>query len=154
MSFVVKVASKQYIISTGSVVAVDNLKGKQPGDVLDLPVLLAFGDDKNNKLKSVKATYLSQQKGKKIRVVKFKSKSNYHRRYGFRSVYSLLQIEGQKKVELSEKNKKAKSKIKPNSKKTTPNIKSADKELTTKSNLKNLDKPKKVSKTPKKKEEK
>ena len=92
MSYIIKSGSRQYIVKSGQRLAVDRLKTASEGDIIDLPVLLSFGEDKKAKKTTLKATVVSHTKGKKIRVVKFKSKSNYHRVQGFRPYLTVLEI--------------------------------------------------------------
>jgi len=89
MPFVVKVGAHQCIVSQGQQIIVEKINSAE-GDVIDLPVLFAFGEDKS--VTNLKASVVKHQQGKKIRVVKFKSKSNYHRQYGFRPQQTVLKI--------------------------------------------------------------
>lgn len=89
MSVVVQSGSKQYIINLGQKFIVDRLDINE-GETLDLPVIFGFGDEKSTK--AIKAKVLKHQKGKKIRVVKFKSKSNYHKQSGYRASQTLLEF--------------------------------------------------------------
>jgi len=88
MSVVVKVGSHQYIVSSGQEIVVDKMNAKE-GSEVELPVLFAMD---GKKVANVKATIVRHQQGKKIRVVKYKSKSNYHRQYGFRPQQTVLKI--------------------------------------------------------------
>jgi large subunit ribosomal protein L21 len=107
MSFVTKIGSKQYIVNYNQKFAVDRLNELKEGDNVDLPILFSFGED--SKLKNLKAKVLSHTKGKKIRVVKFKSKSNYHRQYGFRASITILQIISEINTDKEEKPKISKN---------------------------------------------
>lgn len=89
MSFVVTSGSKQYLVQYGQQIIVDNLS-VEPDTIVDLPVL--FSLDPATKATSLQAKVLRNQKGNKIRVVKFKSKSNYHRQYGYRHAETVLEI--------------------------------------------------------------
>lgn len=92
MPFVTQFGSKQYIVDYNQKFAVDRITDIEEGDVIDVPVLISFGD--SSKIQKIKAKVLSHTKGKKIRVVKFRSKSNYHRQYGFRACITILQVVG------------------------------------------------------------
>ncbi len=91
MSLVVQSGSKQYVLELGQKFLVDRLEAELSSTV-ELNLIHAYGE--NAGLKAVKATVLRHLKGEKIRVVKFKSKSNYHRQYGHRSYLTELQVEG------------------------------------------------------------
>jgi large subunit ribosomal protein L21 len=116
MSYIVESGSKQYIVNPGQKFAVDRLNNVAVGDVIDMPVILAFGADKETKQLKVKV--LEHTKGEKIRVVKFKSKSNYHRQYGFRPYLTVLEVEGGKSSSTTKKEspKSSDAKAKPTTK--------------------------------------
>ena len=89
---------KQHRVSEGDVVRLETLGGA-PGDdiVFDRVMVVADGDDvevgapfvKDGK---VKGEVLSQGRGRKIRVVKFKRRKNYLRRAGHRQGYTEVRI--------------------------------------------------------------
>jgi large subunit ribosomal protein L21 len=142
MPIVTQTGSKQYIVDQGQRFVVDYIKDSKEGEVIELPVLFTFGDSKNSATVQVKV--ISHEKGEKLRVVKYKSKSNYHRQYGFRPMQTVLEVvsgettkssstssakKDTKKVEAADKPKKAETKEKTKTttkaKKTTTS--SADK---------------------------
>jgi large subunit ribosomal protein L21 len=84
-----KKGSREYIVEYGQKIIVDRLDLPQ-GESVDLDVLYTFGDDKE--VKSVKAKIVAHQKGEKLHVVKYKSKSNYHKQYGPRQHETILEI--------------------------------------------------------------
>ncbi len=90
MPFVIQSGSKQYIVNYGQQIIVDKLKNVAEGDLVDLDLVFAFQDDYN--VKKLKAKVVRHQKGPKIRVVKYKAKSNYHRQYGFRPEQTVIEI--------------------------------------------------------------
>lgn len=92
MPFVTQFGSKQYIVDYDQKFAVDRVLDAEEGEIIEVPVLLCFGE--SSKIQKIQAKVLSHTKGKKIRVVKFRSKSNYHRQYGFRAHLTILQIIG------------------------------------------------------------
>jgi large subunit ribosomal protein L21 len=145
MSLVVQSGSKQYTLEIGQKFFVDRLEA-EVDSVIDLDLIYSFGLDSD--LKSVKAKVLRHLKGEKIRVVKFKSKSNYHRQYGHRSYLTELQVEGTfAKMEKPESTKIEKDVIKAEVKKPAAKAKkveSADSETKTEKPVK-----KAASKTPK-----
>jgi large subunit ribosomal protein L21 len=94
---VVKIQGKQYKVREGDELLVDKLE-KDQKPVFE--VLLVVKDDKIQVGKpqvkgvKVKAKILSaEEKGKKLSILKFKAKSRYRRKYGFRPVYTRLLIE-------------------------------------------------------------
>lgn len=90
MSFVITSGSKQYLVKSGQRVIVDRLDA--PVDsVVELPVSYSS----NPSTKTIKAVVVAHQKGTKIRVVKYRAKSNYHRQYGYRHFETVLKIEGE-----------------------------------------------------------
>jgi large subunit ribosomal protein L21 len=97
MYAIVKVGGKQYRVEEGDSIVVDRLHEEQ-GAKLDLqPLLLADGDETVfegadlDKVK-VRATVAGHERGKKLRVVKFKPKKGYKRRTGHRSELTRLEI--------------------------------------------------------------
>ncbi|MEM1312478.1 MAG: 50S ribosomal protein L21 [Patescibacteria group bacterium] len=89
MSVIVQSGSKQYIVEYGQKFIVDRLKASE-GDLVDVEVVYSFGD--YSKVKSAKAKIVAHKRGEKVRVVKYKSKSNYHRQYGHRSEQTVLEL--------------------------------------------------------------
>ncbi len=89
MPFVIQSGSKQYIVHYGQQIIVDRLKDSE-GDLVDLDLVFAFQGDSN--VKKLKAKVVRHQRGPKIRVVKYKAKSNYHRQYGFRPEQTVIEI--------------------------------------------------------------
>lgn len=124
MSLVVQSGSKQYTLEIGQKFFVDRLEA-EVNSVIDLDLIYSFGLDTD--LKSVKAKVLRHLKGEKIRVVKFKSKSNYHRQYGHRSYLTELQVEGSfAKMEKPESKKIEKDVIKAEAKKPAAKAKKVE----------------------------
>jgi large subunit ribosomal protein L21 len=90
MSFITTFGSKQYIVDYGQKFIVDRLTKNNEGDVFEMPLLLAFGQDKG--VTSVQVKVLAHQRGEKIKVFKYMRKSNYKRQYGYRHEETLLQV--------------------------------------------------------------
>lgn len=110
MSVVIVSGSKQYVVELGQKIAVDYLKSNKVGDVIQMPVLFAFGPNQGKTTVAVKV--LSHEKSEKIRVVKYKAKSNYHRQYGFRAMKTVLEILDESvKKSTSDATKAAKSEV-------------------------------------------
>ena len=93
---VIQIKGHQYKVTEGQEILVDKLDSKTP----EAQVLLVVKDDKvffgkpvvkgaKVSLKIVK----EEEKGEKIRILKYKAKSRYRRRMGFRPVYTRLLVE-------------------------------------------------------------
>lgn len=89
MSFVIQSGSRQYVVDYGQKIIVNKVDGK-PDDIVPVDLVYAFGGDE--KAKSVSARIIKHQRGEKLRVVKYRPKSNYHRIYGPRQEETLLEI--------------------------------------------------------------
>ncbi len=89
MSFVIEVLSKQYLVDYGQKVVVDKFPDELVNSELDVPVLFSTEDDK---IKKVKVKILENILGEKLRVVRFKAKSTYHRVKGFRKKHAIIEV--------------------------------------------------------------
>jgi large subunit ribosomal protein L21 len=97
MYAIVKTGGKQYRVQEGEYLLVERLPG-QDGDSVSLtPLLYVNGEDivDGDEIGrvSVAATILAQERGPKLRVVKFKPKRGYKRRNGHRQNLTRLQIQ-------------------------------------------------------------
>jgi large subunit ribosomal protein L21 len=90
MSFVISSGSKQYLVKVGQKFVVDRLHSEENSEVT-FDVLYSVGETKKTK---ITAKIVKHQRGKKIRIVKYKAKSNYHRQYGYRHEETVLEILG------------------------------------------------------------
>lgn len=88
MSFVIESGSKQFLVDHKQNIIVDRLT-TSIGDMVEMPVLF----DTEGKLTTVTAKVIAHEKAEKIKVVKYKSKSNYHKQYGHRSYTTQLEIQ-------------------------------------------------------------
>ncbi len=99
---IVKTGGKQYRVEEGQTLLVERLPD-EPGATIDLTTLLLAGDgdpvlDAAKLAKSpVKAEIVGHERGKKLRVFKFKPKRGYRRRTGHRQELTRLQVTGIKK---------------------------------------------------------
>ncbi len=90
--------NRQYKVSEGDIIEVDQLAGKVEDTHTFAQVLLYVDGDKSQfgtpLLSHVPVTgsIVSHKKGKKIRVAKFKAKSRYRRVQGFRPAVTLVKI--------------------------------------------------------------
>jgi large subunit ribosomal protein L21 len=99
MYAIVKTGGKQYQVAEGDVIEVEKLAG-EPGDAVSLPaVLLVDGDQvltdpKKLAKVAVAAELVGHEKGPKIRIHKFKSKTGYHKRQGHRQRLTRVKVTG------------------------------------------------------------
>lgn len=90
--------NKQYFVKTGTLIKVDYLD-LPIGEVLSFKKILLFCDGEQIVYgdpflldKVVLSKVHNHVKERKVKVVKFKRRKNYLRRYGSRSKYTLLEI--------------------------------------------------------------
>ncbi len=96
MFAIVQSGGKQYRVAKGDVLRLE-LLAAEPGDMVDLPVMMLAGDEVKVGMPlvegaSVKAEVVSHGRGDKIHVYKFKAKSNYRRKNGHRQPYTEVRI--------------------------------------------------------------
>ncbi len=96
---VIKTGGKQYKVKKGDIISIEILEGDyKEGDKITFNDVLLIADDTNTEIgtpkldKRVEAKFLESYKGKKIRIQKFKSKSNYDKVTGHRQNYFKVQI--------------------------------------------------------------
>ena len=93
MSLVIASGSKQYIVQKGQQIIVDRLHSDEGAEV-EIQLIAGFENGSVSKGGMIKAKIVKHLKGEKIRVVKYKSKSNYHKVSGFRAYQTMLEIIG------------------------------------------------------------
>ncbi|EKD56172.1 MAG: hypothetical protein ACD_58C00283G0002 [uncultured bacterium] len=81
---VIKTGGKQYKVQENDIIKVEKLDNSE-AEKLEFDDILGG--------KKVIATILSNEKSKKVRVVKFKNKTGYHRVYGHRQPVTKIKIE-------------------------------------------------------------
>jgi large subunit ribosomal protein L21 len=99
MSFaVIATGGKQYLVAKGEKIQVEKLEG-EAGDTVTFDQVLATISDKDYSLgkplvdgAKVEAKILSQGRGRKIEVLKYKAKSKYRKKIGHRQAYTELEI--------------------------------------------------------------
>ena len=100
MYAVVKLQGHQYIVSEWVELTVDNLSQKE-GEKMEIEEVLAVFDESGNvvhlgkpfvKWAKVIATVWTTQKGEKVNVLKFRRKTRYFRKRGFRPTETILTI--------------------------------------------------------------
>ncbi len=98
---VIETGGKQYKVSEGDVIKIEKLPGENKvGDKITFDNVLLVDDEKNTKIGApyidgvkVSAIFEEEGKGKKIHIIKFKSKSNYSKKIGHRQPYNKVKIE-------------------------------------------------------------
>lgn len=98
MYAIIKTGGKQYCVEEGKVITIEKLDVEAGAEVAFDEVLLVSGDSVKIGRPTVagaKVTgkVLEQGKGAKIRIFKYKAKSNYRRRQGHRQPFTKVQIE-------------------------------------------------------------
>lgn len=98
MYAIIKTGGKQYRVEEGKVITIEKLDVEAGAEVAFDEVLLVSGDSVKIGQPTVagaKVTgkVLEQGKGAKIRIFKYKAKSNYRRRQGHRQPFTKVQIE-------------------------------------------------------------
>lgn len=94
---VIETGGKQYRVTQGDILRVEKIPGNR-GDTVVFDKVLLIGNETvvagSPYLQNfvVKATVLHQGKGRKVRVLKYKAKSNYRRRYGHRQPFTEVRI--------------------------------------------------------------
>ena len=97
MYAVVKTGGKQYRVAVGDKLKVESLDA-QEGDKVTLDHVLMIGDGDSIEVgtptldKTVEATVLSNGRGKKLRIVKFRRRQNSRTRTGHRQNFTELEI--------------------------------------------------------------
>ena len=98
MYAVIKTGGKQYRVAVGDKLKVESLKDAQEGDKVTLDQVLMIGDGASVEVgtpmldKTVEASVLSNGRGKKLRVVKFRRRQNSRTRTGHRQNFTELEI--------------------------------------------------------------
>ncbi|MDE5781567.1 MAG: 50S ribosomal protein L21 [Lachnospiraceae bacterium] len=98
MYAIIATGGKQYKVSEGDVIKVEKL-GKEAGETVTFDEVLLVNNGEvvvgnptvDNA--SVSATVVSEGKGKKVIVYKYKRKTGYHKKNGHRQSYTEVKIE-------------------------------------------------------------
>ncbi len=96
---IVKAGGRQEKVSVGDVVVVDKLTGEVGGTVELEPIMLVDGDQVTTDaaaLTKVKVTaeIVRAETGPKITIIKYKNKTGYRKRQGYRSQRTRLKVTG------------------------------------------------------------
>ncbi len=97
---VIKTGGKQYTVNEGDVITIEKLGDEMSvGDEIVFDEVLMTDDGSKAVIGApmvsgakVKGKLVEQGKGKKIRVLRFRSKSRYHRTYGHRQPFMKVEI--------------------------------------------------------------
>ena len=98
MYAIIATGGKQYKVAEGDVIKVEKL-GVEAGETYTFDQVLAVGGDELTvgcptvAGASVSATVVSEDRGKKVIVYKYKRKTGYHKKNGHRQAYTQLKIE-------------------------------------------------------------
>lgn len=98
MYAIIKTGGKQYVVEEGKVISIEKLDVEEGAEVTFDEVLLVSGDDvkigqPNVAGAKVTGKVLEQGKERKMRIFKYKAKSNYRRRQGHRQPFTKVKIE-------------------------------------------------------------
>lgn len=98
MYAIIKTGGKQYCVEEGKVITIEKLDVEVGAEVAFDEVLLVSGDSVKIGQPTVAGAKVTgkvkeQGKGAKIRIFKYKAKSNYRRRQGHRQPFTKVQIE-------------------------------------------------------------
>ncbi len=92
---VIKISGKQFKVHEGQEIIIDRVEKEK----LEPEVLLLSSENKtligkpNVKNAKIKIKVLKEEKGKKVNVLRYKAKSRYIKRKGFRPVFTRILIE-------------------------------------------------------------
>ena len=99
MQAVIRTGGKQYRVKPGDVINVEKISGNRGDTVEFSEVLMVYDDEGAVKMGSqlvdneeVKGRIISDEKGKKVIVFKFKRRKGYRRKKGHRQVYTRIEI--------------------------------------------------------------
>lgn len=98
MYAIIKTGGKQYCVEEGKKISVEKIDAQVGEEVCFDEVLLVSGDETKVGQPTVAgakvtAKVVEHGKGNKIRIFKYKAKSNYRRRQGHRQPYTMVEIE-------------------------------------------------------------
>jgi len=96
---VVRAGGRQEKVEVGSIVVLDRVQADKDGKIELSPVLLVDGDTITHDAKAlakvkVTAEVVADLRGPKITIQKFKNKTGYKKRQGFRSELTRVKITG------------------------------------------------------------
>ena len=97
---IIETGAKQYKVSEGDIIQIEKLQGEyKDGETISFETVVMSNDGKKVEMgmptisgKKVEGKFIEEGRGKKIRIQKFKSKSNYHKVQGHRQSYFAVEI--------------------------------------------------------------
>lgn len=96
---VIETGGKQYIVSPGDIIKVEKLKKPENGDYLYFDKVLLAAKNEDIKIGKpfvenikVKAEWEKEIRGKKIKILRYHSKTRHRRRKGHRQTYTQIKI--------------------------------------------------------------
>lgn len=100
MFAIIATGGKQYKVTEGATIKVDRISSSKDGEKVVFDKVFLIDDGKNTKIGApyirggkVEARLVKEGRGRKIVIQKFKAKSNYRKKLGFRPYYSEVTIE-------------------------------------------------------------
>lgn len=95
---VIQTGGKQYLVKAGDSLKIEKIKAGENGSLVFDKVLLIV-DGENIKIgkpfvdgAKIEAKVLEEGRGKKVRVIHYKSKTRYHKKAGHRQPYTQVKI--------------------------------------------------------------
>lgn len=96
---VIQISGKQYKVSEGDTITTDRISDKEIGDKIKISDVLLVADEKSSTVGTptvsgaeVTLEVVEHAKGKKIQVVKYKSKSKYRKVQGHKQLHTYLKV--------------------------------------------------------------
>ena len=98
---VIKTGGKQYKVKVGDKIKIEKITDKEynPGDKIEFKEVVLIDNDGKTEIgtpildgKTVEAKFIEEVKGPKVRIQKFKAKSNYDKVIGHRQKFFLVEI--------------------------------------------------------------
>ncbi len=96
---VIETGGKQYVVSVGDIIEVELLGEHKEGDKVTFENVLLSDNGQDAtvgtpyiKGAKVEGTFLGEIKGKKVTILRFKAKSNRHRKQGHRQKYAKVEV--------------------------------------------------------------
>jgi large subunit ribosomal protein L21 len=96
---IVRSGGRQHKVAVGDVIEIDRIDGAVGASVRLQPLLLVDGDTVTSGASdlgsaTVTAEVLTETKGPKIRILKYKNKTGYRKRQGHRQRYTQVKVTG------------------------------------------------------------
>ncbi len=99
MKAVIESGGKQYLVSENQVIKLEKLGNTKKGDTLVCDKVLLVWDGQNLNLgkpyidkAKVTLEVFDTKKGRKVKVVKYKAKTRYHKTIGHRQIYTQAKV--------------------------------------------------------------